>query len=184
MHTLPTLPRSSCPLLTWVTPWRMTLQQGLNPPFLKPDLTREQPRAGLVWTSGLPCELWILTKRNSLKRKPSERQIGKGKWNTSTMAASTLWFLRSTWGTSPEVQWLRLQTSNAGGAGLILGRGTKIPHAGWRGEKEKIICLTRWDPSPFPLVFQKQCLGIGWCLQLPSVFLFLFRKAVLTEWIV
>ena len=66
------------------------------------------------------------------------------------------------------VHWLRLCVSTAGDVGWIPGRGTKIPHAGWHGEKEKIICLTRWDPSPFPLVFQKKCLGIGWCLQLPS----------------
>ena len=32
-------------------------------------------------------------------------------------------------GTSLVVQWLRLHGSNAGGAGLIPGQGTKIPHA-------------------------------------------------------
>ena len=31
-------------------------------------------------------------------------------------------------GTSLEVQWLRVCTSNAGGMGLIPGQGTKIPH--------------------------------------------------------
>ena len=161
MHTCPHCPGPATPSLMWVTRWRMTLQQGLNPPFLKSDLTREQPRAGLVWSSGLPCELWILMKRNSLKRKTSERQIGKGKWNINTVAPSTLWFLRSIWGTSPHVQWLRLHLSKAGGVGLIPGRETKIPRAGWRGPKKKMIYLTRWDPSPFPLVFQKKCLGTG-----------------------
>ena len=33
-------------------------------------------------------------------------------------------------GTSAVVQWLRLRASTAGGTGLILGWGTKIPHAG------------------------------------------------------
>ena len=32
------------------------------------------------------------------------------------------------------VQWLRLCLSTAGGRGLILGRGTKIPQAVWRGQ--------------------------------------------------
>ena len=32
-------------------------------------------------------------------------------------------------GTSLVVQWLRLRAFNAGGVGLIPGRGTKIPHA-------------------------------------------------------
>ena len=31
-------------------------------------------------------------------------------------------------GTSLVVQWLRLHAPNAGGLGLIPGRGTKIPH--------------------------------------------------------
>ena len=33
------------------------------------------------------------------------------------------------------VQWLRCQASNAGGAGLILGGGTKIPHVSQDGQK-------------------------------------------------
>ena len=40
-------------------------------------------------------------------------------------------------GTSLAVQRLRLHTSKAGGAGLIPGQGTKIPHATWRGQKKK-----------------------------------------------
>ena len=35
------------------------------------------------------------------------------------------------------VQWLRLPTSNAGGAGLIPGWGAKILHAEQHGQKEK-----------------------------------------------
>ena len=39
--------------------------------------------------------------------------------------------------TSLVVQWLRLHTSKAGGAVVIPGQGTKIPHAAWRGQKLK-----------------------------------------------
>ena len=37
------------------------------------------------------------------------------------------------------VQWIRLHVPNAGGTGLILGQGTKIPYASQCGlEKKKI----------------------------------------------
>ena len=45
--------------------------------------------------------------------------------------------LKRQWGTSLAVQWLRLHTPNAGGAGSIPGRGTKMPHAALRGQKKK-----------------------------------------------
>ena len=51
-------------------------------------------------------------------------------------------------GTSLAVQWLRLSTSIAGGAGLIPGQGTKIPHAARCGRKKKnhqIFVCTRTD---------------------------------------
>ena len=35
------------------------------------------------------------------------------------------------------VRWLGLRASTAGGMGSITGRGTKIPHAAWCGQKEK-----------------------------------------------
>ena len=35
------------------------------------------------------------------------------------------------------VQWLRLRTSNAGGAGSIPGQGTKVPHATQPKKKNK-----------------------------------------------
>ena len=41
---------------------------------------------------------------------------------------------KGTTGTSLIVQWLRAPPSNAGNVGLILGQGTKIPHA-FRGTK-------------------------------------------------
>ena len=40
-------------------------------------------------------------------------------------------------GTSLAVQWLGLWASTAGDMGLIPGRGTKIPHAAWHGQKKK-----------------------------------------------
>ena len=40
-------------------------------------------------------------------------------------------------GTSLVVQWLRLHASIAGGTGSIPGRGTKILHAMWYGQKKK-----------------------------------------------
>ena len=41
-------------------------------------------------------------------------------------------------GTSLEVQWWRLHESSAEGIGLIPGQGTKIPHAVWRGQNQKL----------------------------------------------
>ena len=38
-------------------------------------------------------------------------------------------------GNSLAVQWLRLHTSSAGGAGLIPGQGTRIPHATRHSQK-------------------------------------------------
>ena len=43
-------------------------------------------------------------------------------------------YFRNRGGTSLAVQWLSLCTSNAGSVGLIIGQGTKIPHA--RGQKK------------------------------------------------
>ena len=40
-------------------------------------------------------------------------------------------------GTSLAVQWLRFCTSNTGGTGSKPGRGTKIPHLAWSGQKIK-----------------------------------------------
>ena len=48
-------------------------------------------------------------------------------------------------GTSLAVQWLGLHASNAGCTGSIPGRGPKIPHAMWYGQKllkiKKKLCL-------------------------------------------
>ena len=35
------------------------------------------------------------------------------------------------------VQWVRLDSSTAGGVGLIPGRGAKIPQATWLGQKKQ-----------------------------------------------
>ena len=45
------------------------------------------------------------------------------------------------------VQWLRLNTSTAGGIGSIPGWGTKIPHALWVQTKEKKKCLSDDPPK-------------------------------------
>ena len=44
-------------------------------------------------------------------------------------------------GSSLVVQWLRFHTFNVGGAGLIPGQGTKIPHAVQHGGKKKLKFL-------------------------------------------
>ena len=46
-------------------------------------------------------------------------------------------------GTALVAQWLRCQASNAGAAGSIPRRGTKIPHATQQGKKEK-CWFQRW----------------------------------------
>ena len=71
--------------------------------------------------SGLPG--WSLNATNVLLRERWEI------WHRATQ--------RRKCGISLVVQWLRLLTFTAGGAGSILGRGTKIPHAAWCGQKTK-----------------------------------------------
>ena len=44
---------------------------------------------------------------------------------------------KSDFGGSLAVQWLRLHASNAGGAGLIPGQGTQIPHTSRSSQKKK-----------------------------------------------
>ena len=46
--------------------------------------------------------------------------------------------LKNHLGTSLEVQWLKLCAANAVGVSSVRGQGTKIPHAAWPGEKEKV----------------------------------------------
>ena len=49
--------------------------------------------------------------------------------------------------TSLVVQWLRLESSNAGDMGLIPGMGTKIPHAAEPGQKKKRKRRSRMEYS-------------------------------------
>ena len=44
------------------------------------------------------------------------------------------------------VRWLGLPVSNAGGTGLIPGRGTEILHAARHGKKRKGKKKERWMP--------------------------------------
>ena len=46
-------------------------------------------------------------------------------------------------GTSLVVQWLRLHVPTAGGMGSILGQGTKIPHASWFGQINKLAIMSK-----------------------------------------
>ena len=45
------------------------------------------------------------------------------------MCLKRIYIQTAIWGLPWQVQWLRFHTSNAGGVGLIIGWGTKIPHA-------------------------------------------------------
>ena len=62
-------------------------------------------------------------------------------WWLSSSVKIVLFFFKNhdKIGTSLAVQWLRLCASTAGGTGSIPGRGTKIPHATWHGQKIKKI---------------------------------------------
>ena len=66
-------------------------------------------------------------ERGSLRQRSPSVQSCRGKRAASKIQP----------GTSLVVQWLRLHASNAGGAGSIPGRGTKIPHTAWHGPKIK-----------------------------------------------
>ena len=73
-------------------------------------------------------------------REREERVLGSGACNsTKSRRESTSMRIkkRGLGGTSLEVQWLRLSTSNAGDSGSIPGRGTRIPHAVQGGQKKK-----------------------------------------------
>ena len=62
----------------------------------------------------------------------------------------------ATVGTSLAVQQLRRCTSTAGGAGSIPGRGTKILHATWQGQKFKNSKQTLPPPQKTPLSSRKR----------------------------
>ena len=51
----------------------------------------------------------------------------------------SFWDDKNASGTSVLFQWLRLRAPTAGGLGSIPGQGTKIPHAVWFGQKNKMI---------------------------------------------
>ena len=63
------------------------------------------------------------------------------------------------------VQWLRLCTSSAGGAGLIPGQGTKIPHAVGCSKKKKKK-NKKLTSQIMPLLTEVHCLP--WLVHLPS----------------
>lgn len=47
-----------------------------------------------------------------------------------------------------EVQWLSVCASPAVGVGSICGQGTRIPRAGWCGQKKKSKGLGIWKGRP------------------------------------
>lgn len=64
-------------------------------------------------------------------------------------------------GTSLVVWWLGFHTSTAGGTGLILGRGTMIPHAARQGQKKKIdmslfILSPKYIPVIIPMTYNQE----------------------------
>ena len=67
-------------------------------------------------------------------RKPSDKSR---MWDLLQDTWSVLLQKQHHEGTSLEVQRLRLCASTAGSAGSIPGRGTKVPHAAWCGQKVK-----------------------------------------------
>ena len=64
--------------------------------------------------------------------------------------------LKKTFGTSLAVQWLRFRTSTARGVGSIPGRGNKIPHVAWHGQKKKKIFQHFQDLLAFFYLFKER----------------------------
>ena len=77
-------------------------------------------------------------------RKLNKTKISLGKQDTLMIDAHKLHGIHNQTvfaGTSLVVQRLRLRASTAGGTGSIPGRGTKIPHAAWRGQKKNMFAV-------------------------------------------
>ena len=60
---------------------------------------------------------------------------------------------KKTPGTSLVVQWLRLHPSKAGGADLIPGQGTRIPHAASTKQNPSALAFTQPDMKYLIWVF-------------------------------
>jgi len=64
------------------------------------------------------------------------------------MCLKRIYIQTAIWGLPWQVQWLRFHTSNAGGVGLIIGWGTKIPHAMGppknKQKKQLQLCPPSW----------------------------------------
>ena len=112
-------------------------------------LHRTRPRAqglrGRERTAGLPPEADFVHPSTLLEGVPSRQ--------TNSQALVGLRGRKT--GTCLAVQWVRLCTSNAGGAGLVPGQGTKIPHGGKKKKKKKMRKTgsgrVQLQPLPVPL---------------------------------
>ena len=80
-----------------------------------------------------------------LEEEQREREgMGQRRRTFLSIQRNKTWF-KSIWrGTSLVVQWLGLCTSNAGEAGSIPGRGTKVLYASQHGQKIKKFLKTWW----------------------------------------
>ena len=92
--------------------------QLLKPMHLEPVLRNKRSHCTTIKSRP---HLLQLKKAHTQQRRPNTDQKKKKK------------------GTSLVVQWVRPYTSTAGGVGLILGRGTKIPHAPWPKKNKKTM---------------------------------------------
>ena len=81
---------------------------------------------------------WCVWNSRKNPQLPASSQHQRGPPGGTT---SHLIRIKNVSGTSLGVQWLRLHTSAAGGAGSIRGRGTKILHALKHGQKKKVQWL-------------------------------------------
>ena len=79
-----------------------------------------------------------INKQETITTKPSELDLQNSKLHYQLNSVSlSLVYKTQEAGTSLAVQQLRLCSSTTGGTGSIPGRGTKIPHATWHGQKNK-----------------------------------------------
>ena len=117
---------------------------------------------GTVWTSSQSLSHWalVLTEMESVRwveatikaKENLKREEKSNGWKPlfpcKVLKTQIPWEFYSWAGTSLEVQWLRLCTSNAGGEGLIPSQGTRFPQATWCGQKHTKNPQNHGKPGP------------------------------------